>query len=277
MPTFTISVSNKVLGTYVVKKPLISLGRSRTNTISIASKAISRNHVRIELTPSGWTVTDLGSLNGTFLNDIRITSASLSPGDKITVGAYNISFSPEPVYTGEESEQTPAITAEEAETSDADMRMDNIPVPPDTKMGITPVTAAKQAHDTAVVAEPAAGDTATAPASSQQPLVEEVTERHPGPAPHEAATHVPPAQEEDAQQKRGPRSWEGGKVSGLQIEDKVKAVIFKDPLAEDTEIRTHLSESDFGEAKMSAAELKGVLRQLDLDTRFKRYRFFMHS
>jgi pSer/pThr/pTyr-binding forkhead associated (FHA) protein len=272
MPTFTISVSNKVLGTYVVKKPVISLGRSRTNTISIASKAISRNHVRIELTHSGWTVTDLGSLNGTFLNDIRITSASLSPGDKITVGAYNISFSPEPVYTGEESEQTPAIAAEETETTDSDLRMDNVPVPPDTKVGIPPVAPPKQAHDTAVVAEPAAGDTAAAPASSQQPVVEEVTERHPGPAPQESS-----AQEEETGQKKERRVWESGKLSDLQTEDKVKAVVFMDPLAEDTEIRDYLSEGDFGEVQMSAAELKKVLRQLELDSRFKRYRFFMHS
>jgi pSer/pThr/pTyr-binding forkhead associated (FHA) protein len=277
MPTFTISVSNKVLGTYVVKKPLISLGRSRTNTISIASKAISRNHVRIELTPSGWTVTDLGSLNGSFLNDIRITSASLSPGDKITVGAYNISFSPEPVYTGEESEQTPAIAAEETESSDVDMRMDNVPVPPDTKVGIPPVAPPKQAHDTAVVAEPAAGDTGTAPASSQQPVVEEVTERHPGLEPQESSAQEPADQGKETRQKKERRIWESGKLSDLQTEDKIRAVIFEDPLAEDTEIRDYLSESDSGDVKLSAAELKRVLRQLDLDTRFKRYRFFMHS
>lgn len=144
MPTFTISVNNKVLGSYVVKKSVISIGRSRTNTISIASKAVSRNHVRIEFTREGWSVTDLGSLNGTYVNDIRVTSAFLSEGDRVTVGAYLILFSPEPYQDSSEEEIRADATAAEPEGADTDVRVDGSP--PATETALT------QAKDPSAVA-----------------------------------------------------------------------------------------------------------------------------
>jgi pSer/pThr/pTyr-binding forkhead associated (FHA) protein len=49
-----------------------SVGRGSSNDIVIRDPTISRNHARFDRRPSGWTVTDLGSLNGTSVNGRRV-------------------------------------------------------------------------------------------------------------------------------------------------------------------------------------------------------------
>src|SRR3954451_4045159 len=65
------------------------IGRSTPGLGSLGGDSeISRVHARIYHDPSGQlTVEDLGSTNGTFVNDNRIsTPTSLRPGDQVRVG-----------------------------------------------------------------------------------------------------------------------------------------------------------------------------------------------
>ncbi len=71
----------------------ITIGRAVENEIVITSKRISREHARISR--QGWRVMleDLGSTNGTFLNNERISAAmQLRDGDKINVGDVLFTF-----------------------------------------------------------------------------------------------------------------------------------------------------------------------------------------
>lgn len=63
------------------------VGRTPDNDLSIDHPLISRHHVRFNRSGSRWTVTDLGSTNGTYVNGQRITApASLAIGDVVDLG-----------------------------------------------------------------------------------------------------------------------------------------------------------------------------------------------
>jgi pSer/pThr/pTyr-binding forkhead associated (FHA) protein/NADPH-dependent 2,4-dienoyl-CoA reductase/sulfur reductase-like enzyme len=70
-------------------------GRDSSNDIVIRDPTISRNHARFDRRASGWTVTDLGSLNGTSVNGRRIapnTETPLPPSATVQLGDVILSF-----------------------------------------------------------------------------------------------------------------------------------------------------------------------------------------
>lgn len=68
------------------------IGREPDATIQCDSPGVSRYHARIVLSNGEATVEDLGSKNGTFVKGERITSARLSDGDEIRLGAVSLIF-----------------------------------------------------------------------------------------------------------------------------------------------------------------------------------------
>jgi two-component system, cell cycle response regulator len=64
------------------------IGRTSTNTIHNPDDTVSRHHARIDFGSGGkYTVTDLDSTNGTFVNDVRVKSQPLRDGDYLRVGS----------------------------------------------------------------------------------------------------------------------------------------------------------------------------------------------
>jgi hypothetical protein len=70
--------------------PILRIGRDTQSDLSFtgdAGQTVSWNHARIVLTPRGATLSDLGSSNGTFLNDQRIADrVAIHEGDGIRLG-----------------------------------------------------------------------------------------------------------------------------------------------------------------------------------------------
>lgn len=64
-----------------------TIGRDRTCSIVLTHPAVSRKHARITVDDSSFTVEDLKSANGTYVNNTRIERASLKPGDVVRFGA----------------------------------------------------------------------------------------------------------------------------------------------------------------------------------------------
>src|ERR1044072_9429084 len=64
----------------------LSVGRDSTNVVRLADSLLSRRHCRIERAENRLVLTDLESLNGTFVNGRPIREHALTDGDRVTVG-----------------------------------------------------------------------------------------------------------------------------------------------------------------------------------------------
>ena len=75
----------------------LSIGRSSAAELCFPEDAgLSRQHFAFETEGDGWTVQDLGSKNGTFVNNIPLKAKLiLKPGDRITAGHLVIVFEPD--------------------------------------------------------------------------------------------------------------------------------------------------------------------------------------
>lgn len=72
------------------------IGRSSENPVSIADSSVSRKHALVRRTESGWALSDLGSGNGTLLNDEPVVDETeLAEGDVITMGDTQLQFANE--------------------------------------------------------------------------------------------------------------------------------------------------------------------------------------
>jgi pSer/pThr/pTyr-binding forkhead associated (FHA) protein len=56
----------------VLKKRELTLGRSTNNDLVLSEEHISREHAKVWMDEGGVWIQDLGSRNGTYLNDIRL-------------------------------------------------------------------------------------------------------------------------------------------------------------------------------------------------------------
>ena len=72
---------------YPLGDKLLVVGRGDDTDIRIQDNSVSRRHARIEPAPDGYYVSDLGSTNGTFVNDRQLESLwQLQDGDYLRVG-----------------------------------------------------------------------------------------------------------------------------------------------------------------------------------------------
>jgi predicted component of type VI protein secretion system len=62
------------------------IGRSPETDIRIPVSDVSRSHCEISVSGKKAVVRDLGSSNGTFVNDQKVSEAVLKPGDRIKIG-----------------------------------------------------------------------------------------------------------------------------------------------------------------------------------------------
>ncbi len=69
-----------------------TIGRSGSNDILINDALASRRHARIERRGGRFIITDLGSANGTFVNERRIRHHPLRDGDRIRIGRSQLTF-----------------------------------------------------------------------------------------------------------------------------------------------------------------------------------------
>jgi diguanylate cyclase (GGDEF)-like protein len=68
------------------------VGRDVACDVVIVDEAVSRRHAAIERTSQGFTIIDLESTNGTYVNDVRSRERVLTAGDRIRIGSHIYKF-----------------------------------------------------------------------------------------------------------------------------------------------------------------------------------------
>jgi hypothetical protein len=68
------------------------IGRSPECDVFLDDVTVSRKHAELLRAGETFTISDLGSLNGTFVNKKRIESAELEDDDEVQIGKYRLTF-----------------------------------------------------------------------------------------------------------------------------------------------------------------------------------------
>jgi len=76
---------------FMVNKGGTTIGRGADSGIFLDDVTVSRKHATISF-DQGFTFTDSGSLNGSYLNNERATTAVLKSGDEIQIGKFHLVF-----------------------------------------------------------------------------------------------------------------------------------------------------------------------------------------
>ena len=77
---------------FLLDSDLTTAGRHPESDIFLDDVTVSRRHAEFYRHPRGFTVRDVGSLNGTYVNRERIEEADLSDGDEVQVGKFRLMF-----------------------------------------------------------------------------------------------------------------------------------------------------------------------------------------
>ncbi|MFG2680972.1 FHA domain-containing protein [Streptomyces sp. NPDC048392] len=78
---------------FLLDGELTTAGRHPQSDIFLDDVTVSRRHVEFRRGPDGsFTVADVGSLNGTYVNRERIDQVALSNGDEVQIGKYRLVF-----------------------------------------------------------------------------------------------------------------------------------------------------------------------------------------
>ena len=77
---------------FVLDASLTKLGRHPDSEISLDDISVSRRHAEIERQSTEYVLRDVGSMNGTYVNQKRVDGVVLQQGDEILVGRFRLIF-----------------------------------------------------------------------------------------------------------------------------------------------------------------------------------------
>ncbi|QYJ14669.1 hypothetical protein Rxycam_00471 [Rubrobacter xylanophilus DSM 9941] len=78
-----------------ISREVVTVGRHPESDIFLDDVTVSRKHAEILRSEGGYRIRDVGSLNGTYVNRVRVDAVDLRNGDEIQIGKYRFKF----VYT----------------------------------------------------------------------------------------------------------------------------------------------------------------------------------
>ncbi len=92
MAEIIVKFEDKVIERIVTEKKRISIGRTHDNDVVLENRGVSRKHAMIEFNENAAVVIDNESLNGTFVNNRKVSEEVLRDEDTITIGKYQLVY-----------------------------------------------------------------------------------------------------------------------------------------------------------------------------------------
>ncbi len=151
MAKLYLTLENKVLKEFDLAQEVVTIGRLPDNQVQIDNLAVSGHHAKIYREGDHYVIEDISSLNGTYVNNHRISKAIVKNEDQVLVGKHTL------VFKDEYDEDAPAAQAAAN------------PVPPVATAGAAVVLDNKKAKE--MVPQTAAGAAAVA---APAPVVERI-------------------------------------------------------------------------------------------------------
>ena len=78
---------------FELRSEIVTVGRHDASDVFLDDVSVSRHHCLFTRTASGrFTVRDLNSLNGTYVNGTRVDETALHSGDEVQIGKFKLIF-----------------------------------------------------------------------------------------------------------------------------------------------------------------------------------------
>jgi len=91
-PMLVVRKGPEVGEKFFIDRALLTVGRDPESDIFLNDVTVSRKHATFEMVGDAVTIEDAGSLNGTYVNGVRIDKAPLDDGDVVQVGTFQMLF-----------------------------------------------------------------------------------------------------------------------------------------------------------------------------------------
>ena len=92
MPKLLVKFRGKVLNEIPIRKSCLTIGRTDENDIVIDNLGVSRQHAKVFRQGDDFVLEDMGSRNGTILNDEIVERCKLQDKDRISIGKHDVVF-----------------------------------------------------------------------------------------------------------------------------------------------------------------------------------------
>lgn len=91
-PTLVVRKGREVGERFYLDNETTTIGRDPSSDIFLNDVTVSRHHATVMLSGGVATISDAGSLNGTYVNGVCVDKSDLNSGDSVQVGTFQMAF-----------------------------------------------------------------------------------------------------------------------------------------------------------------------------------------